>query len=331
MKSIFHFSFLLVIFLSISCNRSNDYKNINGSALGTTYSIVVDANFDQIELKKSIDSIFNVINNSMSTYIDNSVISKVNSSINSDEVDLHFKNVFNKSKEIWFKSKGYFDPTIGSLVNLYGLGSDINYEQINESKIDSIKKFIGFDKVKLQDDIIIKENSNIFLDFNAIAKGYSVDIIKEFFLEKGLQNFLIEVGGEISVNGHTKKNKKWKIAIQNPIDLNKFYSYINLENISLATSGNYRKFRIDPITGERYAHIVNPKTGLNSKNNILSVSVISSTCMEADAWATAVMSMDTQDALEIINNINDTEVLILTSQQSEITAFKSFGWDSITD
>ena len=331
MKSINHFSFLLIIFLSISCNRSNVYKNLNGSALGTTYSIIVDTNFEQKELKNSIDSIFNVINNSMSTYIDNSVISKVNSSINSDEVDIHFKNVFNKSKEIWFESDGYFDPTIGSLVNLYGLGSDLNYEQINESKIDSIKKFIGFDRVTLLDDIVIKENSNIFLDFNAIAKGYSVDIIKDFFLDKGLKNFLIEVGGEISVNGYTKKNKKWKIAIQNPVDLNKFYSNINLKNMSLATSGNYRKFRIDPITGERYAHIVNPKTGLNSKNNILSVSVISNTCMEADAWATALMSMDKQDAIEIINNINDTEVLILTSQESELIAFKSIGWDSITN
>ena len=319
-------------FLLISCNvDSLNYKRIQGDALGTTYQVIVQSESNVSEIKQSIDSIFEVVNNSMSTYRSNSIISRVNQSQNSVKVDRHFIEVFKKSQEIWKLSNGYFDPTAGSIVNLYGMGPDINIQSINKYKIDSVMQYVGLNKVYLnQQNYIVKANENIYIDFNAIAKGYSVDLIKDLLISINSNNFLIEVGGELITMGVNEKNKKWKVAIQNPVDLNSYYSEITLDGMSLATSGNYRKFRVDSETGVRYAHIVNPVNGESMSNNILSASVITSSCIEADAWATSLMLMDPMEALETVNNIADIEVLILTAINDQIIPIKSDNWDLIT-
>ena len=319
-------------FLLISCNvDSLNYKRIQGDALGTTYQVIVQSESNASEIKQSIDSIFEVVNNSMSTYRSNSIISRVNQSQNSVKVDRHFIEVFKKSQQIWKLSNGYFDPTAGSIVNLYGMGPDINIQSINKYKIDSVMQYVGLNKVYLnQQNYVVKANENIYIDFNAIAKGYSVDLIKDLLISINSNNFLIEVGGELITMGVNEKNKKWKVAIQNPVDLNSYYSEITLDGMSLATSGNYRKFRVDSETGVRYAHIVNPINGESMSNNILSASVITSSCIEADAWATSLMLMDPMEALETVNNITDIEVLILTAINDQIIPIKSDNWDLIT-
>ena len=324
------FSFLSL--LIISCNNdSSNYKRIQGDALGTTYKVIVQSESNSSEIKQSIDSIFEVVNNSMSTYRTNSIISRVNQSQNPVEVDIHFIEVFKKSQEIWNLSNGYFDPTAGSIVNLYGMGPNTNVQSINRYKIDSVMQHVGLDKVYLdQQNRIVKAKEGIYIDFNAIAKGYSVDLIKDLLISINSNNFLIEVGGELITMGVNEKNKKWKVAIQNPIDLTSIYSEFSLDGMALATSGNYRKFRIDSQTGVRYAHIVNPINGESMTNNILSASVVSSSCIEADAWATSLMLMDPKEATKIINNIPDIEVLILTGIDDQITPIKSNGWDLIT-
>tara|TARA_Y100000748_G_scaffold211558_1_gene177438 strand:- start:161 stop:1159 length:999 start_codon:yes stop_codon:yes gene_type:complete len=324
------FSFLSL--LIISCNNdSSNYKRIQGDALGTTYKVIVQSESNSSEIKQSIDSIFEVVNNSMSTYRTNSIISRVNQSQNPVEVDIHFIEVFKKSQEIWNLSNGYFDPTAGSIVNLYGMGPNTNVQSINRYKIDSVMQHVGLDKVYLdQQNRIVKAKEGIYIDFNAIAKGYSVDLIKDLLIKINSENFLIEVGGELITMGKNDKNKKWKVAIQNPIDLTSYYSEISLDGMALATSGNYRKFRVDSQTGVRYAHIVNPINGESMTNNILSASVVSSSCIEADAWATSLMLMDPKEATKIINNIPDIEVLILTGIDDQITPIKSDGWDLIT-
>jgi len=327
--------FKIISFLSlllISCNvDSSFYKRIQGDALGTTYKVIVQSEYNSNVIKQSIDSIFEVVNNSMSTYRTNSIISRVNQSQNPVEVDSHFIKVFKKSQEIWKLSNGYFDPTAGSIVNLYGMGPITNVQSINRYKIDSVMQYVGLDKVYLdQQNRIVKAKGGVYIDFNAIAKGYSVDLIKDLLMQINSENFLIEVGGELITMGKNEKNKKWKVAIQNPIDLSSYYSEISLDGMSLATSGNYRKFRIDSQTGARYAHIVNPINGESMTNNILSASVVSSSCIEADAWATSLMLMDPIEATKIINNIADIEVLILTAIDDQITPIKSDGWDLIT-
>ena len=325
----------IISFLSlllISCNvDSSNYKRIQGDAFGTTYQVIVESESNSSKIKQSIDSIFEVVNNSMSTYRSNSIISKVNESQNPVKVDSHFIEVFKKSKDIWKLSNGYFDPTAGSIVNLYGMGPNNKIQSINEYKIDSVMQYVGLDKVYLnQQNFIVKTDENVYIDFNAIAKGYSVDLIKNLLININSNNFLIEVGGELITMGVNEKNKKWKVAIQNPVDLNSYYSEITLDGMSLATSGNYRKFRIDSETGLRYAHIVNPINGQSMSNNILSASVIANSCIEADAWATSLMLMDPMEAIEIINNIADIEVLILTAINDQIIPIKSDDWDSIT-
>ena len=325
----------IISFLSlllISCNvDSSNYKRIQGDAFGTTYQVIVQSESNSSKIKQSIDSIFEVVNNSMSTYRSNSIISKVNQSQNPVKVDSHFIEVFKKSKDIWKLSNGYFDPTAGSIVNLYGMGPNNKLQSINEYKIDSVMQYVGLEKVYLnQQNFIVKTDENVYIDFNAIAKGYSVDLIKDLLININSNNFLIEVGGELITMGVNEKNKKWKVAIQNPVDLNSYYSEITLDGMSLATSGNYRKFRLDSETGVRYAHIVNPINGQSMSNNILSASVIANSCIEADAWATSLMLMDPMEAVEIINNIVDIEVLILTAVNDQIIPIKSDDWDLIT-
>ena len=211
------------------------------------------------------------------------------------------------------------------------MGPNNKIQSINEYKIDSVMQYVGLDKVYLnQQNFIVKTDENVYIDFNAIAKGYSVDLIKDLLININSNNFLIEVGGELITMGVNEKNKKWKVAIQNPVDLNSYYSEITLDGMSLATSGNYRKFRIDSETGVRYAHIVNPINGQSMSNNILSASVIANSCIEADAWATSLMLMDPMDAIEIINNIANIEVLILTAINDQIIPIKSDDWDLIT-
>jgi len=324
--------FSLFSLLLISCGTdSSVYKRIQGDALGTTYNVIVQSELNSSKIKKSIDSIFEVVNNSMSTYRTNSIISRVNQSQNPVKVDYHFIEVFRKSQEIWKLSNGYFDPTAGSIVNLYGMGPNTNVQSINRYKIDSVMQYVGLDKVYLNNkNEIVKAKGGVYIDFNAIAKGYSVDLIKDLLTKINSENFLIEVGGELITMGVNEKNTKWKVAIQNPIDLSSYYTEISIDGMSLATSGNYRKFRIDSQTGIRYAHIVNPIDGKSMTNNILSASVVSSSCIEADAWATSLMLMDPIEATKIINNIEDTEVLILTAVNDQIIPIKSEGWDLIT-
>ena len=202
----------IISFLSlllISCNvDSLNYKRIQGDAFGTTYQVIVQSESNSSKIKQSIDSIFEVVNNSMSTYRSNSIISKVNQSQNPVKVDSHFIEVFKKSKDIWKLSNGYFDPTAGSIVNLYGMGPNDKIQSINEYKIDSVMQYVGLDKVYLnQQNFIVKTDENVYIDFNAIAKGYSVDLIKDLLININSDNFLIEVGGELITMGVNEKNK----------------------------------------------------------------------------------------------------------------------------
>ena len=326
--------FRLILFstLFFSCINENDTININGDALGTTYNIILDSRLDKSDLSKSIDSIFNVINNSMSTYIESSIISEVNENIKTP-VDEHFINVFNKSKDVWKKSDKYFDPTVGTLVNAYGFGPEIILKNIDNKSLDSLKSLVGWEKVLLNDNNeIVKESKDIFIDFNAIAKGYSVDLIGEFLSKKEINNYLIEVGGEILTKGINKRTESiWTLGIQDPLDQDQYIQTVKLSNIALATSGNYRKYRIDPKTGERYVHTINPITGLTSKNNTLSVSVVSKDCITSDAWATALLTLDLDRGRAIVDQIESLDALWIISVNEKVEIIKSKNWDKLTN
>ena len=310
MKKFFALFFLSFIFISCENQRLISLK---GFVYGTTYSIQFYNNSNE-NYSEKIDSILKGIDNSMSTYKSNSIISKINN--NEDiYIDNHFKNVFSTSKKIYQKTNGKFDPSIGLLVNYWGFGPE-KYRSKSETKMNdqiiSLFSKVGLDKFKIVENRL-KRPLDSYIDFNAIAKGYAVDEISNFLNNEQIDNYLIEIGGEINASGiNINKNKPWVVAIDMPrFDGDRsIYSTLELNNISLASSGTYRKFKIDS-DGNRYAHIIDPTSGYPSKTNILSVTVKASTCIEADAYATALHTMSVDEIIEFFNKNKGISSLVI--------------------
>lgn len=309
MKNYLLITSVLLILLSCKKESENRYQRTSGNVFGTTYSIIYD---DSKEYQQAFDSLFNAVNKSLSTYIPTSDISKINNGDTTVVIDDYFVEVFNKSKRIYKETNGYFDPTIGQLINAYGFGSKKEKNNLTETQIRDLMKFVGFDKIDLVDRKIIKKNNQIKLDVNAIAKGYGIDVIARFLEEQDIKSYLVEIGGEIRCKG-LKNNKKWKVAIEKPNTdgTQSFQKTIELTNQSMATSGNYRKFRIDE-NGKKYVHIVNPHTGLAQESNLLSVSVIADLdCADVDAYATAFMVMGFEKTKQFLEKHPDIKVILL--------------------
>ncbi|MGB1185581.1 MAG: FAD:protein FMN transferase [Flavobacteriaceae bacterium] len=287
---------LFVVLAFVGCTSNTEPQRLSGYALGTTYNITYFDTRANPNLVPAIDSVFYVLNKSMSTYIKNSDISKINRGDDQVVVDHHFKAVFNASKAVFTATQGFFDPTVGSLVNAYGFGPEEGLATLTASDRDRLLALTGFEKVTLlKEGRILKTNPNIYLDFNAIGKGYAVDVLSSM-LEKrfGYTNTLVEIGGELQAKGkHILKNSPWTVAIDTPnenIVERDLLRTLTLQNQALATSGNYRKFRIDE-KGNKYVHTINPFDGTAQPSKVLSASVIAADCMTADAYATALMSM----------------------------------------
>ena len=286
-KKILIFSFVLLI---LSCQGEPKNIKLSGPVFGTTYNIQYHSE-DNVNYKKQFDSLFNVVNESMSTYIPNSIISKINKGENI-EIDPHFRRVFTNAKQIYRATEGAFDPTIGAVVNAWDFGPEGKITNIDSTAINSLMRSVGYNRMGLRDNKVIKNKSS-FIDFNAIAKGYGVDVIAEFLEQNNVKDYLVEVGGEIRARGiNVEKKSPWKVGIDDPnFEGEQSYSKVlTLQDEAMATSGTYRKFKIDE-NGNRYAHIIDTKTGYPSKTNILSVSVIAEDCMTADAYATAFQAM----------------------------------------
>tara|TARA_Y100000768_G_scaffold162416_1_gene121490 strand:+ start:1744 stop:2742 length:999 start_codon:yes stop_codon:yes gene_type:complete len=320
----------LYIAFIFSCSKPANKKIISGYSFGTSFSIQFEKNNDENIIKNKIDSLFKIVNNSFSTYISDSDISKINRGDSLLVVDDHFKKVFLKSYEIWELSKGFFDPTVGSLVNAYGFGPENKIKNFSKKQLDSLIELTGFSKVSLTSEGTIKKKySNIYLDFNAIGKGYIVDLISELLISYDIKNFLIEIGGEIIAKGKNPNSGDfWKVAIDNPSQKNnrQFIKTIFLENKALATSGNYRKYIIDSLTGKKYVHTINPKNGKSFQSKILSVSVLASDCMTADAWATALMVMPFRLSKSIIESIEGIDAYWILSNQKGYDEIFSSNW-----
>lgn len=289
-------------------------KNVaSGGALGTSYSITFLSS-NEFNMDTEIDSVFEVINNSMSTYLASSDISRINSGDSTVVVDNLFRDVFVLADKVYKETNGYFDPTVGSLVNAWGFGPGVSIP-MDSTKVDSLLQITGFNKVELLDNgRIVKKDPRIYLDFNAIAKGYAIDQIANLMEVSQIENYLIEVGGEIVAKGTNKiKQKPWVVGIDDPqIEQGRRLKItLQLKDKAMASSGNYRKYRIDSLTGEKYVHTVDPKTGYTKNGKILASSVISNTCAEADAYATAFMAMSLEQSKEVIKNNRELEVYII--------------------
>lgn len=302
-----------------------------GRALGTSYTIQYKGKANQYaQYQKSIDSLFQGINQSLSTYWPDSDISKINRGDSLVVVDSHFKKVFRKATTVWKNTNGFFDPTVGSLVNAYGFGPQKPLARIRVAQLDSLRKLTGWEKVSLtKNGTIRKDHPDIYLDFNAIAKGYTVDVIANYLSQKGQQNYLVEIGGEVVAKGISPKfQKAWTVAIDDPQQgaERRFKTTLSLVDEALATSGNYRKYQIDSLTGEKYVHSLNPHTGLPVKSSILSASVRAADCMTADAYATALMVLPLEKGQELMASTTNLEAYWIVSQGSTTLEVTTKGW-----
>ena len=314
-------NYLILVFITFfSCSELKK-TSLTGLIYGTSYNIQFYSSGNSNYSNEIVD-VFNEIDMSMSTYKKTSIISRVNNN-NSVQLDDHFKNVFGFSKKIYEITGGRFDPSIGLLVNYWGFGPE---KFILDSKINPNDQFTyllsktGFNRFEIIDNKLSRPKDS-YIDFNAIAKGYAVDEVAKFLKNKQIDNYLVEIGGEINSLGiNIDKNKPWLVAIDMPrFDGDRSnYSSLELNNVSLASSGTYRKFKIDSM-GNRYAHIINPLTGYPTKTNILSVTVKASSCIEADAYATAIHSMNIEEIKEFFSfNNNLSSLVIFENDKNEL-------------
>ncbi len=301
--------------------------------MGTTYHISYKDSLKR-NFQKEIEALLAAVNMEVSTYIDSSFISKFNQAeseikylnLLSQEASSkykHFRLNFEKATEVYEKSEGYFDPTIMPLVNYWGFGyaEKKAVEKADSLIIDSLMQFVGYDKISQRSRkdgsiFLVKSAPGVQLDFSALAKGYGVDAVG-FLLEKnGVQDYMVEIGGEVRVKGKNQHNQWWKVGINTPDEnasVNDFQSKILLKNRSLATSGNYRNFY--NVNGDRYGHTLNAKTGYPEKNRLLSVSVFADDCISADAYATACMTMGLEKAFDLISSIEGLDAYFIYSEE----------------
>ena len=305
----------ITFLLLISCNNENIKQS--GLVFGTSYTIQYNGKTSQ-SLVANIDSLFYDINKSMSTYDASSLISKINRN-EAFEIDVYFATVLDRSKEIYKETEGAFDPTIGNLVNAWDFGSEGRIVALDSIKIDSLMRSVGFNKVSRDGYTIKKQNPNTYLDFNAIAKGYSVDVVSNFLEGQGIESYIVEIGGEIRAKGINKeKDKSWKVGVEMPHfdGTRSIIRAISLNNQAMATSGTYRKYKVD-TNGNRYSHIIDTKTGYPSKTNLLSVSVIASNCMTADAYATAFKAMGIEKIKTFLQFHPELQVFLIYENENQ--------------
>ncbi|WKK65528.1 FAD:protein FMN transferase [Lutimonas zeaxanthinifaciens] len=307
----------LLFLIVISCDKEEQipYQKFEGIAFGTSFHITFEGQ-EGLITEKAVDSIIHRVNKSLSTYIPNSDISKINRGDTAVVVDELFREVFEKSSVIYQETNGFFDPTIGTLVNAWGFGPGKQIIEMNQSTIDSLMEFVGFEKVKILNGKLIKKHPETFLDFNANAKGYGVDVIGKFLEGKGISNYLVEIGGEIRARGVNSRGMIWRVAIEKPNfdGTRSFQTIVTLNNESIATSGNYRKFKVDSLSGEKYAHTIDAKTGYPTKSNLLSASVIGEIdCADTDAYATSFMAMGYERTRDFLDKHHELKVFLIYS------------------
>lgn len=306
-KLLWQSAFLLFLIIGtiiiVRQQRTTPYQKDSGFIFGTIYNITYQ---NDKNLKKEIEDELHKVDNSLSPFNKQSIISKINRNENviADEM---FTNVFTLAEQISSETDGAFDITVAPLVNAWGFGFE---NKINPTKetIDSLKQLIGYQRVSLIDGKIKKEDPRIMLDCSAIAKGYASDVIADFLRSKGINNFMVEIGGEIVTSGINDKRLPWKIGVTKPIDdsLNthqEIQTVLNVTNKAMATSGNYRNFYYK--NGKKYAHTIDPRTGYPVQHSILSATVLANNCATADAYATAFMVMGIDKAKKVLANHNE--------------------------
>ncbi|MDR1224581.1 MAG: FAD:protein FMN transferase [Tannerella sp.] len=312
----------------LSCTHEKKYYEESGSVFHTSYHIKYES---AGLLTDKIDAELQAFSLSMNPFNPNSIISKVNRN-EEVEVDDRFATVFNKAMEVSENSDGVFDVTVSPLINLWGFGFE-NSDSISQEKIDSILSFVGYKKIRLENKRIIKDDPRMTLNFSAIAKGFASDVIAALLEREGVENYMVEIGGEVAAKGKNPHGKCWQVGIPKPEDDPSGLKYEPDNIISLcgkrgcATSGNYRNFYLKD--GKKYAHTIDPRTGYPSEQSLLSATILAPDCMTADAYATAFMALGIEAACKMAEKIPEIEYYLIYSDGSNYKAICSAGLTSL--
>lgn len=306
--------FFGLAFLITKAGKKGEYVTFVGFAQGSTYRITYESK-KGIHYQSVVDSFLRRIDRSLSIYDSGSVISRFNRNEPGVLADQMFEEVFNKSVEVNKRTGGAFDITVGPIVNALGFGRGDTLD-VDSALIDSLKNFIGMEMVRLENKKLLKERSETVLDLNAIAQGYSVDVIALFLESRKIRNYIVEIGGEVRAKGRNERNMVWRVGIDKPVESHQIpgadlQAIISLKNKSLATSGNYRKFY--EKNGVKFVHTINPETGYPVISNLLSATVVADDCATADAYATALMVMGLEKSIAFIKSNTFLDAFLIYS------------------
>jgi thiamine biosynthesis lipoprotein len=300
---------------------------VQGTTMGTTPYNIKYLDEQHRDFKIDIDNVLKQFNQSLSTYIPDSEISNFNKYDSLTYESRYFYPVLNRSKTVFERTQGAFDPTVMPLVRAWGFGPGKTPQEMTQSKIDSLLQLVGFQYISYNEHTAKKLKDNVQLDFSAIAGGYASDLVAELLLQKGIVNFMVEIGGEVVCRGTNAKGDIWSIGIENPIIAEEggkeISSIIKLENKALATSGNYRNFYIKE--GKKYAHTLDPKTGYPVQHSLLSSTVITQDCMDADAYATAFMVMGVEKSIDFLKKNTNIQALLIYDENGTMKIFMTEG------
>ena len=310
--------YALLIFTLICCgtDKPAPYRKIAGFTQGTTFHITYEDKADK-DLSGQVDSIFRAFDLTFSEYIPNSIVSRINQNDSTVLLDDMFIEVYNKSVEINKETHGALDLTVGPLVNAWGFGPE-KKAKIDSSKIDSLLQYVGMDKIRLEGRRLIKKLPGIKIDVNSIAQGYCVDVIYRYFEQLGIKNFMVEIGGEVRTKGKNPKGEIWRIGVDKPVEGNNtagesLQTIILIDNKSVTTSGNYRKFFEE--NGQKFSHIIDPHTGYPYKNNLLSVTVIAKDGLTADGYDTPLMVLGLEGARAVLKQHPELDAYMIYSDK----------------
>lgn len=293
--------FLVVATVMIIANEP-PYRNNRGYIFGTYYNITYKSKED---LQKQIEETLRKVDHSLSPFNKNSIITAINE--NRDvELDTLFLDVYTLAHDIAEKTDGAFDITVAPLVNAWGFGFKKGM-QADSLTIDSLRQYVGYKTLSIHNNRLIKQHQQTMLDCSAIAKGYGCDCVAEMLQSKGVEHFMVEIGGEVVTKGKNDKARHWSIGINKPAEdasgtNNELQEILNISGRSIATSGNYRNYRYE--NGQKLAHTIDPRTGIPVQHSLLSATVIADDCATADAFATAFMVTGLETALELCNKNN---------------------------
>ncbi|MCU4674899.1 FAD:protein FMN transferase [Catenovulum sp. 2E275] len=313
---------LVALAFFVSCAKQNELDTLalQGRTMGTTYHLTLVAKpdlLDQQKLQTEIDAILEDVNDKMSTYRPNSELSLFNQNQTTDPIGLSAdtSTVIAKAIELGQLTNGALDVTVGPLVNLWGFGPDGRPNRVpDEAQIEAIKTHVGLDKISLEDNLISKADPKVYVDLSSIAKGFGVDKVAQYLESVGINHYLVEIGGEMRLNGKKADGSSWRIAIEKPVTFDRaVQQVIEPGDAALATSGDYRNYFEQD--GVRFSHTIDPITFKPINHKLVSVSVISKDCMTADGMATALNVMGPEKAFDFAKK-HDLAVYLVVKSES---------------